>query len=336
MSKLSRTLATVGLATLLALPTAPALAAKIKIATNVADTSNWIAGAKRFKEIVERESGGRHTVEIHANGVLSGRNDRVELEMAQAGAVEIIMKTTPWLAQLHPDFMVISMPWIFPDAATAMAVMDGPVGERLNKHLQSRRLHALGWGSGSFFQLYGNKGPVKTPDDVKGVKIRTPGLNLYLDSWKAIGANPVAMNFAEVFAALQAGAIDGGISPVPLIYSSRFYEVSKNISLVNFSFEAIGFIASDTFWSKLPDADKALLRKAAAEGMAHQRKVADDEEADLVKKMQAAGVNVYTPTAAELGLFKARLEPVLPGFRKQIGEDLVKQVEAEVARLKKH
>lgn len=332
MTKLTRLLAAAGMATLLALP---AMAAKIKIATNVADTSNWIAGAKRFKEIVERESSGRHTVEIHANGVLSGRNDRVELEMAQAGAVEIIMKTTPWLAQLHPDFMVISMPWIFPDAATALAVMDGPVGERLNKHLQSRRLHALGWGSGSFFQLYGNKGPVKTPDDIKGVKIRTPGLNLYLDSWKAIGANPVAMNFAEVFAALQAGAIDGGISPVPLIYSSRFYEVSKNISLVNFSFEAVGFIASDAFWSKLPDADKTLLRKAAAEAMAHQRKVADDEESDLVKKMRSGGVNVYSPNAAELGAFKAKLEPVLPGFRKQIGEDLVKQVESEVARLKK-
>jgi len=329
MRLISQLIAAIGVAAAFALP---AQAAKIKIATTVADTSNWIAGAKRFKEIVERESKGAHTVEIHANGVLSGRNDRVELEMAQAGAVEIIMKTTPWLAQLHQDFMVISMPWIFPDAKTAMAVMDGSVGEQLNQHLKSRKLQALAWGSGSFFQLYTNKGPVKTPADISGVKIRTPGLNLYLDSWKAIGATPVAMSFAEVFSALQAGAIDGGISPIPLIYASRFYEVSKYISVVNFSFEAIGFIASDVFWSKLSDADKALIRKAAAEGMAHQRKIADEEEADLVKKMQATGVTVYTPTAAELSAFKAKLEPVLPGFRKQIGEDLVKKVEAEVAR----
>jgi len=329
MRPVAKLIAAVTLAAAFALPSQ---AAKIKIATTVADTSNWIAGAKRFKEIVERDSGGRHTVEIHANGVLSGRNDRVELEMAQAGAIEIIMKTTPWLAQLHQDFMVISMPWIFPDAKTAMAVMDGPIGEQLNQHLKSRKLHALAWGSGSFFQLYTNKGPVKTPEDIRGVKIRTPGLNLYLDSWKAIGATPVAMSFAEVFSALQAGAIDGGISPIPLIYASRFYEVSKYISVVNFSFEAIGFIASDAFWSTLSDADKALLRKAAAEGMAHQRKIADEEEADLVKKMQATGVTVYTPTVAELNAFKAKLEPVLPGFRKQIGEDLVKKVEAEVAR----
>lgn len=329
MRKVAQLIAAIGLAAAFALPVQ---AAKIKIATTVADTSNWIAGAKHFKEIVERESKGAHTVEIHANGVLSGRNDRVELEMAQAGAVEIIMKTTPWLAQLHQDFMVISMPWIFPDAKTAMAVMDGPIGVQLNEHLKARKLQSLAWGSGSFFQLYTNKGPIKTPNDVSAVKIRTPGLNLYLDSWKAIGATPVAMSFAEVFSALQAGAIDGGISPIPLIYASRFYEVSKYISVVNFSFEAIGFIASDVFWSKLSDADKALIRKAAAEGMAHQRKIADEEEADLVKKMQATGVTVTTLTAAELNAFKAKLEPVLPGFRKQIGEDLVKKVEAEVAR----
>lgn len=329
---LTRLLTAVGLATMLAMP---AQAAKIKIATTVADSSNWIVAAKRFKEVVERDSQGRHTVEIHANGVLSGRNDRVELEMAQAGAVEIIMKTTPWLAQLHPDFMVMSMPWMFPDAATAMAVMEGPVGEQLNAHLKARKLHAMGWGSGSFFQLYTNKGPMKSPDDLKNVKIRTPGLNLYLDSWKAIGANPVAMGFAEVFSALQAGAIDGGISPIPLIYSSRFYEVSKYISVINFSFEAVGFIASDAFLSTLSPADRALVQKAATEGMLQQRKVAYDEEADLLKKMQAAGVNVYTPTAAELAAFKAKLEPVMPAFRKQIGEELVKKVESEVARLRK-
>lgn len=328
--RVAHLLAAISLAAAFALPVQ---AAKIKIATNVADTSNWVEGAKRFKEIVERESKGKHTVEIHANGVLSGRNDRVELEMAQAGAVEIIMKTTPWLAQLQQDFMVISMPWIFPDQKTAMAVMDGPVGELLNKHLESRKLHALAWGSGSFFQLYGNKGPVRTPDDIKGVKIRTPGLSLYLDSWKAIGANPVAMNFAEVFSALQAGAIDGGISPIPLIYSSRFYEVSKHLSVLNFSFEAVGFIVSDVFWSRLPDADKALLRKAAAEGMAYQRQVADREEADLIKKMQAAGVNVHMPTAAELAAFKSRVAPVLAEYKGKIGKELVEKVEAEVKRV---
>lgn len=311
----------------------PVHAAKIKIATTVSDSSNWIAGAKRFKEIVEKESNGRHTVEIHANGVLSGRNDRVELEMAQAGAVEIIMKTTPWLAQLHQDFMVISMPWIFPNAKAAMAVMEGPVGEQLAKHLESRRLRPLAWGSGSFFQLYSNKGPLKTPDDLKGVKIRTPGLDLYLQSWRAIGANPVAMGFAEVFSALQAGAIDGGISPVPLIYSSRFYEVSKYITILNFSFEAVGFIASDAFWSRLNADDKALIGKAAKQGMEHQREVADAEESELTKKMQAAGVTVYVPTAAELEQFKSRVAPVFAEFKSKIGKDLVEKVESEVKRV---
>jgi TRAP-type C4-dicarboxylate transport system substrate-binding protein len=136
-----------------------------------------------------------------------------------------------------------------------------------------------------------------------------------------------------VFSALQAGAIDGGISPIPLIYSSRFYEVSKYISVLNFSFEAVGFIVSDAFWSRLPEADKALLRKAATEGMAHQREVADREEADLIKKMQATGVTVHFPSATELGAFKTRAAPVLADYKGKIGKDLVEKVEAEVRRV---
>jgi TRAP-type C4-dicarboxylate transport system substrate-binding protein len=113
------------------LATGGASADTVRLSTTVAETSNWVKGAQRFKELVEERSDGRHTVEIYPSGVLVGGNDRVELEMAQAGAVDMIMKSTPWLGQLDDDFMVIGMPWIFPDADAAMAVMDGPVGERL-------------------------------------------------------------------------------------------------------------------------------------------------------------------------------------------------------------
>ena len=164
----------------------PAAADNIRVSTTVAETSNWVAAARKFKELVEERSD--HTVEVFPSGVLVGGNDRVELEMAQAGAVDIIMKSTPWLSQISSDFMVIAMPWIFPDADTAMAVMDGPVGERLSEKLAGAGVEPLGWGSGSFFQLYSNPGPIETPEDIAGVKIRTPGLDLYLDSWLAIEA----------------------------------------------------------------------------------------------------------------------------------------------------
>ena len=286
----------------------PAAADNIRVSTTVAETSNWVAAARKFKELVEERSD--HTVEVFPSGVLVGGNDRVELEMAQAGAVDIIMKSTPWLSQISSDFMVIAMPWIFPDADTAMAVMDGPVGERLSEKLAGAGVEPLGWGSGSFFQLYSNPGPIETPEDIAGVKIRTPGLDLYLDSWTAIGAVPVAMSFAEVFTALQAGAIDGGISPIPLIYTSRFFEVSKNIAKINFSFEAVGMLGSTAALARFSDEDKEMIRMAAHDAMVFQRELAASEEAELAAKMEAEGVTITVPSPEALDAFKAKVAPV--------------------------
>lgn len=109
-----------------------AMADTIRLSTTVSETSNWVAAANKFKELVDERSEGAHTVEVYPGGVLVSGNDRVELEMAQAGAVDVIMKSTPWLSQINPKFMVVSMPWIFPDAEAAMAVMDGVVGQRLS------------------------------------------------------------------------------------------------------------------------------------------------------------------------------------------------------------
>jgi len=323
-----------GLLASIALVAVPVSAQTIRVSMNVSENSNWYDAALHFKKLVEERSGGRFEVEVYPNGVLANRNDRVELEMTQAGAIDIALKTTVWLSQINKEFLATAMPWIFPDAEVAMKVMDGPVGEHLSKRLEEKNLAALAWGDGAFFQLYSNQGPVKTPDDIAGVKIRVPGNPIFTDSWKQIGAVPVAMSFAEVFSALQAGTIDGGASTTPLIYSSRFYEVSKFVTMVNFNFEAIAVLASKGFLQRYPAEDQALFREAAQEAMVLQRKMADEEVDTVVQKMRDEGVNVYEPTAAELAMFKARVKPVYDRFKQEIGADFVSQIEAEVAKLR--
>jgi tripartite ATP-independent transporter DctP family solute receptor len=226
---------------------ATAEAKTVKVSFTVAKDSIWDRGAQKFKQLVEERSGGRHNVEIYANGVLVGGNDRVELEMTQAGAIDIALKSTIWLTQLDKRFMAIGLPWIFPNDEVALGVMDGPVGQKLTDDLSKMGVIPLAWGSGSFFQLYSKAGPVKAPADIKGVKIRVPGIDVFVAAWKELGAVPVSMSFAEVFPALQSGVIDGGTSPIPLIYSSRFWEVAKHISVNNFAFEAIGVLAGGPF-----------------------------------------------------------------------------------------
>ena len=304
------------------------MAKTIKISTTVPETSNWLLAAEKFKEIVEAKTD--HKVEIYPNGVLVSGNDRVELEMAQAGAVDIIMKTTIWLSQLNQDFLVTAMPWMFPNAEVAMKVMDGPTGEQLSNSLTKVGLQALAWGDGGFFQLYSKEGPIKTPDAIKGVKIRVPGNPIFVDTWNEVGAVPTPISFAEIFSSLQSGAIDGGVATTPLIYAKRFYEVAKFTSIINFSFESVGMIASTALMNGLSDADKAIVKQAALDGMIVQRAAALEENKSYLSKMTAAGAKIYEPSTEELDQFKQIALPIYDQFKTKIGVDLVSRVEAEV------
>ena len=306
-----------------------ALARTIKISTTVPETSNWMVAANKFKEIVEAKTD--HTVEVYPNGVLVSGNDRVELEMAQAGAVDIILKTTIWLSQLNQEFLVTAMPWMFPDAEVAMKVMDGPVGERLSKSLNKVGLEALAWGDGGFFQLYSKEGPVQTPDGIKGVKIRVPGNPIFVDTWNEVGAVPTPISFAEIFSSLQSGAIDGGVATTPLIHAKRFYEVAEYISIINFSFESVGMIASNALLDGLSDAERAVLSEGALEGMKAQRATAIEENESYLDNMTKAGAKIYVPTTAELNQFKEIAKPIYDQFKEKIGPELVGQVEEAVA-----
>ena len=305
----------------------------IKVSTTVPETSNWMVAAEKFKEIVEAET--EHKVELYPNGVLVTGNDRVELEMAQAGAVEIIMKTTIWLSQLNQDFLVTAMPWMFPNAEVAMQVMDGPVGQQLSASLNEVGLHALAWGDGGFFQLYSKEGPIKTPKDISGVKIRVPGNPIFVKTWTGIGAIPTPISFAEIFSSLQAGAIDGGVATTPLIYAKRFFEVAGYTSIINFSFESVGMIASKGFLDRLSENDSAVVKRAAVEGMKAQRVTALKENETYLSKMTAAGSKIYVPSDEELNEFKEIAKPIYKEFKEKIGADLVSSVENEVKALSK-
>jgi TRAP-type transport system periplasmic protein len=320
---------TMGLLSLVLMASAGAATADtIKISTTVPETSNWMVAANKFREIVEAKTS--HKVQIYPNGVLVGGNDRVELEMAQAGAVDIIMKTTIWLSQINQDFLVTAMPWMFPNAEVAMKVMDGPTGVKLSNSLTSVGLQALAWGDGGFFQLYSKKGPIKTPTGIKGVKIRVPGNPIFVDTWKAVGAVPTPISFAEIFSALQSGAIDGGVATTPLIYAKRFYEVAGYTSIINFSFESVGMIANKGLLDRLSDADRAVFKEAAMAGMKAQRATALKENDTYISKMKAAGSKIYVPTKAELDQFKKVAAPIYEQFKKKLGADLVNRVEKEV------
>lgn len=307
----------------------------IKLSFNVSTGTTWDKGAQQFKKLLEERSKGAFVVEVFPNATLASGNDRVELEMTQAGVIDIVLKSSVWLSQMDKRFLCVAMPWLFKDTKMALQFMDGKTVKMLSDDLgKNISLFPLAWGSGSFYQLYSNKGPIKTPADIQGVKIRVPGNEVFVSTWRNVGAIPVTMSFGEVFPALQSGTIDGGTSPIPLIYSSKFYEVSKHVSVNNFTFEAISFIAGGPFWNSLNADQKKLVQEAATDAMKFQREEAMKEDARLASEMEKAGVTVTVLNDAELAAFREKVQPVYAEFAQKLGEAFMKQATDEVQSLK--
>lgn len=296
---------------------------RVHVSYNVAEGSSWDQGAVVFKEQVEKKSNGAYAVSLHPNAAMAGGNDRVEMEMAQAGSIQFLIKSTTWMTGLDPRFQVLGLPWLFPDHATANAVLDGPAGNALFDALPDRDLVGLAWGVNGFRQVTNSKRAITQPSDLDGMKIRVPGIPLYLDIFKTLGASPTTMSFSEVFTALQTGTVDGQENPMSLISSSRFYDVQKYMTIWNYSYDAIVFATGLGFWNSLSDEDKKMFKDAATEAMAYERSVVQKEDEELPAKLAAAGMEITTLSAEQLEPFQTALKPVYAEYKEKLGNDFV-------------
>lgn len=303
----------------------------VNVSYNVSDGSSWHQGAERFAELVHTYSDGAYRVRLHPNAALAGGSDRVELEMTQSGAIQFLIKSTTWMTGLDPRFQALGLPWLFPDHDTANAVLDGPAGQVLLDDLVNRDLIGLAWGVNGFRQVTNSRGPITEPADLSGMRIRVPGIEMYLDIFRALGAAPTTMNFAEVFTALQTGAVDGQENPLSLIWSSRFYDVQEHVSIWNYSYDALTFVSGAPFWNRLSEDDQAMFQRAAREAMDFQREVVKQEDLDLGAALAEAGMTVTVLDEAQIAVFQEVLQPVYETYRERLGEDFVALFEQGVA-----
>ena len=153
-----------------------------------------------------------------------------------------------------------------------------------------------------------------------------------LDTWKTLGANAVPMAFAEVFTALEIKAIDGQENPLLHMWANKMQEVQKFISLTNHVYTPVALVVSSKFWDKLSDADKAGVQKAADEARLYQRQLLDEGDKDVIKKFRDAGVQVDEVPPAELAKIRDKVKPVVGKFAPQIGEEFIKEFQAEIEK----
>jgi tripartite ATP-independent transporter DctP family solute receptor len=306
-----------------------------KVSYNVAAGSSWDKGAQKFKEIVEKRSGGKYKIETYPNAVLAQGTDRVEIEMTQSGVIQFLIKSSMWLPALDKRFQIIQMPFQFPNHAVAEAVMDGPAGNMLISIFPKHRLVGLAWGANGFRQVTNSKREIRTPEDLKGLKMRVPGIELAIAIFKSFGSVPITMSFADVFTALQQGTVDGQENPLSLIWSSRFFEVQKYCTLWNYMYDAVCFISNKALWDSLSKEDKQMFSQAAKEAMDFERQVVQGEDKSLVPELESKGMKLTRLTASELKPFKEVTKKVYDEFKEKLGKGEVELFEREVAKAMK-
>lgn len=306
----------------------------IKVSNGVAESHPAvIALREKFKKIVEEKTNGRYIVEVYFSNQLG--DDTKATEALRAGTLESCVTSTAPLVGFAPQLGIFDIPFLFPDGEVADYILDGKIGQQLSDLMPQYGLINLAWAENGFRNLTNSVRDVKSPEDLKGLKIRTMDNKFHLEAWRLMGANPTPMSWSEVFTALQQKAIDGQENPVPNCYSARIQEVNKHWTITNHIYSPFMFLFSKKIWDTIPAEDQAIIREAAIETAKYERELNRQATIDGIKKVQEEGVTVTELTPEQLKAFQDKTAPVWDSVAKQVGDDFIAQLKEEIAKASK-
>ena len=330
MNKLFAALALAGAVSLASLSSTMAQAQDaivIKFSHVVAPDTPKGKGAEKFKELAAKYTDGKVKVEVYPNSQLY--KDKEELEALQLGAVHML---APSLAKFGPlgakEFEAFDLPFIFQDKAALRKVTEGPVGKELLGKLASKGIIGLAyWDNG--FKIMSAKRPLKSPDDMLGLKMRIQSSKVLEAQMKAFGAVPQVMAFSEVYQALQTGVVDGTENPPSNMYTQKMHEVQSDATLTNHGYLGYAVIVNKAFWDGLPAPVRAGLERAMTEATAYANDIAQSENDGAMEAMVKSGkTKFYKPTDAERKAWIDAARPVHKEVAGRIGKDLLSAIYA--------
>jgi C4-dicarboxylate-binding protein DctP len=300
----------------------------IKFSHVVAPDTPKGKAALRFKELAEKYTDGSVKVEVYPNSQLY--KDKEELEALQLGSVQML---APSLAKFGPlgakEFEVFDIPFIFPDKAALRKITDGPIGKALLAKLESKGATGLAyWDNG--FKVMSSSKPLKTPDDMLGLKMRIQSSKVLEAQMKAFGAVPQVMAFSEVYQALQTGVVDGTENPPSNMYTQKMHEVQKYAAVTNHGYLGYAVIVNKKFWDGLAAGVRGKLEQAMAEATVYANEIAQKENDDSLEAMKKSGkTEFYVPDAAALKAWKDAAMPVYQEMAGRVGKDLLDSITKE-------
>ncbi|WP_448872095.1 TRAP transporter substrate-binding protein [Desulfobulbus propionicus] len=293
-----------------------------------ADTPKGNA-AEFFKKRAEELTKGKVKVEVYPNSQLY--KDKEELEALQMGAVQML---APSLAKFGPlgvkEFEVFDLPFIFNGYEDLHKVTKGPVGQQLLAKLEPKGIKGLAyWDNG--FKSFSANTPIKTPEDLKGKKLRIQSSKVLEAQMRALKAIPQVMPFSEVYQALQTGVVDGTENPISNFYTQKMQEVQKYMTLTDHGYLGYAVIVNKKFWNELPADIRTQLETAMKEATDYANKIAKESNDKDLESVKASGKTEVTAlTAEQRAAFKKVLVPVHDKMASRIGKDTIEAVQKAV------
>lgn len=292
----------------------------------VGNTSTWHAGAEKFKEVLEEESDGRMTLNIFTNEQLSGGSPAAGVEQLMNGEKAFSYNSTIIYAGLNEKFGAINAPFLYEDYEQADAAIEASALEAYKKLGAEDGVEVLGFGESGFRQITNNVRPITQPSDLEGIKLRIPGITLFQDIYRDLGANPATMNFSEVFTALQQGTIDGQENPLDVTHSSGITDVQKYMTMWNYVYDPLVLGMNKDMFDALSPEDQEIVRKAAAEANEVQKQQNRDKEETQLKEMSET-MEVTELTEDQLKAFRDVVAPLYETYKPKWGAELADAVQ---------
>lgn len=302
----------------------------IRFGYGLNEVSNQGRAAKVFADEVEKASGGK--MKIRAIGAAALGSD---VQMQQAligGAQEMMVGSTATLVGITKEMAIWDTPFLFNNGKEADAVLDGPVGQKVMDKLQEKGLVGLVYWENGFRNLTNNKRAVTKLEDMDGIKLRVMQNNVFIDSFKTLGANAVPLPFSELFTALETKTVDGQENPYNTILSSKFYEVQKYLTVTNHVYSPWIVLVSKKYWDGLSKDEQKVLLDAAKKSRDFERKDTRAEADKALADLRAKGMQVNELSSAEAGRMRDKLSAINTSIAANVGESLWKEVQDAVAQ----
>ena len=304
-------------------------ATTLKVAFSAGDTSTWATALKKFAKDVEKDTDGKVKVQLYASDQLTNGDQVAGIQAVIDGTTDMSFHSNIIWSGLDEQFAVVSLPFLFDSTASADKALAGKGGDALKSALEKQGVVLLGVGENGFRHVTNSKREIKTPADMKGLKIRVAGSTVLMDAYKAWGADYTKANWSEVYTGLQTGTYDGQENPLPTADSSSIQEVQKYCAYWTGSYDCLFLTMNKAKWDSFDKDTQDILSKDAEAACTYQKKLNRSEDKKVMTKWEKKGIKFHKTTDAEMNQFKKLSDPTWSAFEKRLVKGGMKQADAD-------